>query len=84
MNASTSDARPAAYNSVQMDEPEERGRALEPTPAFARGTDVFNTFYQLLDRAPKGRDEDNIRAGSGGGAATTNTDERLEREWPSG
>jgi predicted dithiol-disulfide oxidoreductase (DUF899 family) len=30
---------------------------------YARGTDVFNTFYQLLDRAPKGRDEDNIPPG---------------------
>jgi predicted dithiol-disulfide oxidoreductase (DUF899 family) len=29
----------------------------------ARGTGIFNTFYQLLDRAPKGRDEDNIPAG---------------------
>jgi predicted dithiol-disulfide oxidoreductase (DUF899 family) len=31
--------------------------------SYARGTDVFNTFYQLLDRAPKGRDEDDIPAG---------------------
>jgi predicted dithiol-disulfide oxidoreductase (DUF899 family) len=30
---------------------------------YGRGTDVFNTFYQLLDRAPKGRDEDNIPPG---------------------
>jgi predicted dithiol-disulfide oxidoreductase (DUF899 family) len=30
---------------------------------YARGTDVFNTFYQLLDCAPKGRDEDNIPPG---------------------
>jgi predicted dithiol-disulfide oxidoreductase (DUF899 family) len=30
---------------------------------YGRGTDVFNTFYQLLDRAPKGRDEENIPAG---------------------
>ena len=28
-----------------------------------RGTDVFSTSYQLLNRAPKGRDEDNIPAG---------------------
>jgi predicted dithiol-disulfide oxidoreductase (DUF899 family) len=30
---------------------------------YARGTDLFNTFYQLLDRAPKGRDEENLRNG---------------------
>jgi predicted dithiol-disulfide oxidoreductase (DUF899 family) len=32
---------------------------------YARGTDVFNTFYQLLDRAPKGRDEDALLRGEG-------------------
>jgi predicted dithiol-disulfide oxidoreductase (DUF899 family) len=31
--------------------------------AYARGTDVFNAFYQLPDRAPKGRNEDNIPPG---------------------
>ena len=30
-----------------------------------RGTDVFNTFYQLLDRAPKGRDEEALLRGEG-------------------
>jgi len=30
---------------------------------YARGSDLLNTFYQLLDRAPKGRDEDNIPPG---------------------
>ena len=32
---------------------------------YGRGTDVFNTFYQLLDRAPKGRDEDALLRGEG-------------------
>jgi predicted dithiol-disulfide oxidoreductase (DUF899 family) len=32
---------------------------------YARGTDVFNTFYQLLDRAPKGRDEEALLRGEG-------------------
>ena len=27
---------------------------------FARGLDAFNSAYQLLDRAPKGRDEDDL------------------------
>jgi len=32
---------------------------------YGRGTDVFNTFYQLLDRAPKGRDEEALLQGEG-------------------
>jgi len=28
---------------------------------YARGLDIFNSTYQLLDRAPKGRNEDGIR-----------------------
>jgi predicted dithiol-disulfide oxidoreductase (DUF899 family) len=32
---------------------------------YERGTDVFNTFYQLLDRAPKGRDEEALLRGEG-------------------
>jgi predicted dithiol-disulfide oxidoreductase (DUF899 family) len=32
---------------------------------YGRGTDVFNTFYQLLDRAPKGRDEEALLRGEG-------------------
>jgi predicted dithiol-disulfide oxidoreductase (DUF899 family) len=32
---------------------------------YGRGTDVFNTFYQLLDRAPKGRDEEALLRGGG-------------------
>ncbi|HZC13374.1 MAG TPA: DUF899 family protein, partial [Thermoleophilaceae bacterium] len=32
---------------------------------YERGTDVFNTFYQLLDRAPKGRDEEALLRGGG-------------------
>jgi predicted dithiol-disulfide oxidoreductase (DUF899 family) len=27
---------------------------------YARGLDGFNSAYQLLDRTPKGRDEDNL------------------------
>ena len=29
--------------------------------AYARGLDIIDNVYQLLDRAPKGRDEDNLR-----------------------
>jgi predicted dithiol-disulfide oxidoreductase (DUF899 family) len=32
---------------------------------YGRGTDVLHTFYQLLDRAPKGRDEDARLRGEG-------------------
>ena len=30
---------------------------------YARGTDVFNTFYRLVDRAPTGHDEENVPPG---------------------
>jgi hypothetical protein len=52
-----------AVNSCML-QPEQRTtdlRRCADQPRRAR--DVFNTFYQLLDRAPKGRDEDNIPAG---------------------
>ena len=32
---------------------------------YGRGTDVFNAFYQLLDRAPMGRDEEALLRGEG-------------------
>jgi predicted dithiol-disulfide oxidoreductase (DUF899 family) len=40
-----------------------RGAVYHTYSTYARGTDVFNTFYQLLDCAPKGRDEENIPPG---------------------
>jgi predicted dithiol-disulfide oxidoreductase (DUF899 family) len=62
------------YNFRWEDDPGDEGHGLSSFAhedgvvyhvysTYARGTDVFNTFYQLLDRAPKGRDEDNIPAG---------------------
>ena len=43
-----------------------RGRVVYHVySTYARGTDVFNTFYQLLDRAPKGRDEEALLRGEG-------------------
>jgi predicted dithiol-disulfide oxidoreductase (DUF899 family) len=51
---------------------------------YARGTDVFNTFYQLLDRAPKGRDEDNPPDGAWCWRRHDEYDNRSERTWPSG
>jgi predicted dithiol-disulfide oxidoreductase (DUF899 family) len=41
----------------------EEGVVYHVYSTYGRGTDVFNTFYQLLDRAPKGRDDDNIPPG---------------------
>jgi predicted dithiol-disulfide oxidoreductase (DUF899 family) len=62
------------YNFHWEDDPGDEGHGLSSFAldeevvyhvysTYGRGTDVFNTFYQLLDRAPKGRDEDNIPAG---------------------
>ncbi len=62
------------YNFRWEDDPGDEGHGLSSFAledgvvhrvysTYARGTDVFNTFYQLLDRAPKGRDEDNIPPG---------------------
>jgi predicted dithiol-disulfide oxidoreductase (DUF899 family) len=41
----------------------EDGAVYHVYSTYERGTDVFNTFYQLLDRAPKGRDEDALEGG---------------------
>jgi predicted dithiol-disulfide oxidoreductase (DUF899 family) len=67
-------ANGAEYNFRWEDDPGDEGHGLSSFSlqdgvvyhvysTYGRGTDVFNTFYQLLDRAPKGRDEDNIPAG---------------------
>jgi predicted dithiol-disulfide oxidoreductase (DUF899 family) len=42
----------------------EDGEVYHVYSTYARGIDVLKTFYQLLDRAPEGRDEDNIVAAS--------------------
>ena len=34
------------------------GEIFHTYSAYARGLDVFNSAYQLLDMVPKGRDED--------------------------
>ena len=36
---------------------DERGRVFHTYSAYARGIDIFNTDYNLLDLTPKGRDE---------------------------
>jgi predicted dithiol-disulfide oxidoreductase (DUF899 family) len=67
-------AKGAEYNFRWEDEPGDEGPGLSSFAledgavhhvysTYGRGTDVFNTFYQLLDRAPKGRDEDNLPGG---------------------
>ncbi|MDQ6771471.1 MAG: DUF899 domain-containing protein [Candidatus Dormibacteraeota bacterium] len=38
----------------------ENGAVYHTYSCYARGLDAFNTAYQLLDRAPKGRDETNL------------------------
>jgi predicted dithiol-disulfide oxidoreductase (DUF899 family) len=43
----------------------EDGVVYHVNPTYGRGTDGFNTFYQLLDRAPKGRDEEALLRGEG-------------------
>jgi predicted dithiol-disulfide oxidoreductase (DUF899 family) len=43
----------------------EDGIVYHTYSTYARGLDVFNTFYQLLDRAPKGRDEEALLRGEG-------------------
>jgi predicted dithiol-disulfide oxidoreductase (DUF899 family) len=43
----------------------EDGAVYHVYSPYERGTDVFNTFYQLLDRAPKGRDEEALLRGEG-------------------
>jgi predicted dithiol-disulfide oxidoreductase (DUF899 family) len=67
-------ANGAEYNFRWEDDPGDEGHGLSSFAledgivyhvysTYGRGTDVFNTFYQLLDRAAKGRDEQNIPAG---------------------
>jgi predicted dithiol-disulfide oxidoreductase (DUF899 family) len=67
-------ANGAEYNFRWEDDPGDEGHGLSSFAledgvvyhvysSYGRGTDVFNTFYQLLDRAPKGRDEDNLPDG---------------------
>jgi predicted dithiol-disulfide oxidoreductase (DUF899 family)/pimeloyl-ACP methyl ester carboxylesterase len=69
-------ANGAEYNFRWCDDPGDEGHGLSSFAlddgvvyhvysSYARGTDVFNTFYQLLDRAPKGRDEDALLRGEG-------------------
>jgi predicted dithiol-disulfide oxidoreductase (DUF899 family) len=40
----------------------DRGTVYRTYSCYARGLDMFNSAYQLLDRAPKGRDEDELPA----------------------
>ena len=67
-------ANGAEYNFRWEDDPGDEGHGLSSFAledgvvyhvysTYGRGTDVSNTFYQLLDRAPKGRDEDNLPDG---------------------
>jgi len=69
-------ANGAEYNFRWEDAPEdewpglssfalEDGVVYHTYSTYDRGTDVFNTFYQLLDRAPKGRDEEALLRGEG-------------------
>ena len=62
------------YSCQWWDDPGDEGHGLSSVAledgvvyhvyaTYGRGTDVFNTFYQLIDRAPKGRDADNIPPG---------------------
>lgn len=64
----------ADYNFQWCDDPGDEGHGLSSFAVedgvvyhvystYGRGTDIFNTFYQLLDWAPTGRDEDNIPPG---------------------
>jgi predicted dithiol-disulfide oxidoreductase (DUF899 family) len=64
------------YNFRWEDDPGDEGHGLSSFAldegvvyhaysTYGRGTDVFNTFYQLLDRAPKGRDEEALLRGEG-------------------
>jgi predicted dithiol-disulfide oxidoreductase (DUF899 family) len=59
----------------------EDGAVYHVYSTYGRGTDVFNTFYQLLDRAPKGRDEDNIPPGQWWWRR--HDEYEAERTWPS-
>jgi len=36
---------------------DDEGRVFHTYSAYARGIDIFNTDYNLLDLTPKGRDE---------------------------
>jgi predicted dithiol-disulfide oxidoreductase (DUF899 family) len=38
----------------------DRGVVYHTYSCYARGLDAFNGTYQLLDRAPRGRDEDSL------------------------
>src|SRR6266498_2989663 len=69
-------ANGAEYNFRWEDDPGDEGHGLSSFAledeavyhvysTYGRGTDVFNTFYQLLDRAPKGRDEEALLRGEG-------------------
>jgi predicted dithiol-disulfide oxidoreductase (DUF899 family) len=66
----------AEYNFRREEDPGDEGHGLSSFAledgavnhvysTYARGTDVFNTFYQLLERAPKGRDEDALLRSEG-------------------
>jgi predicted dithiol-disulfide oxidoreductase (DUF899 family) len=51
----------------------EDGVVYHTYSAYARGTDILDGAYVLLDRAPKGRDEGACRSRKRGGDATTST-----------
>ena len=38
----------------------DEGSVFHTYSAYARGLDVFNSAYQLLDMVPRGRDEDDL------------------------
>jgi len=88
-------ANGAEYNFRWEDDPGDEGHGLSSFAlqddvvyhaysTYGRGTDVFNTFYQLLDRAPKGRDEDSIPAGQWWWRRHDEYENDEGRTWPSG
>ncbi len=62
----------AVYNFSPVDQPSEEseglsvlaidaeGQIFHTYSTFARGVDIFNAAYQILDLTPKGRDEDDL------------------------
>jgi predicted dithiol-disulfide oxidoreductase (DUF899 family) len=61
-NYVTTDPGPADREGLSAFYKDERGDIVHTYSTYARGIDMLNGTYNLLDLAPKGRDEDELES----------------------